>query len=135
MVLHSLENLWEKAVTAFTFPQFTIIVTLPGAEHERKGSVFVATKRKVKEFEYRFAHLLVDYSGRIRRCPECQRIYLAIRFDQTYCGPRCQTRVATRKWREKHLPKKQKASVGRTGTTADSDMKNRKGKPDGKAKR
>ncbi|MFO0721721.1 MAG: hypothetical protein U0319_13355, partial [Nitrospira sp.] len=77
MVLHSLENLWEKAVTAFTFPQFTIIVTLPGADHERKGNVFVATKRKVKEFEYRFAHLLVDYSGRIRRCPECQRIYLA----------------------------------------------------------
>jgi hypothetical protein len=60
----------------------------------------VATKRKVKEFEYRFAHLLVDYSGRIRRCPECQRIYLAIRVDQIYCGPRCQTRVATRKWRE-----------------------------------
>ena len=135
MVLRSLENLWKKAVAAFTFPQFTIIVTLPGADHERKGSVFVATKRKVKEFEYRFAHLLVDYSGRIRRCPECQRIYLAIRFDQTYCGPRCQTRVATRKWREKHLPKKQKASGDTTSTKADSARKGRKGGSDGKAKR
>ena len=101
MVLGSLEKLWKNAVAAFTFPQFTIIVTLP-IEDARKGSVFVATKRKVKEFEYRFAHLLMDYSGRIRRCPECQRIYLAIRVDQIYCGPRCQTRVATRKWRENH---------------------------------
>ena len=107
MILGSLEKLWETAVTAFTFPQFTIIVTLP-LENERRGCVFVATKRKVKEFEYRFAHLLVDYSGRIRRCPECQRIYLAIRFDQRYCGPRCQTRVATRKWREGHKADQQK---------------------------
>mgnify|MGYP005607513667 CR=1 FL=1 len=134
MVLGSLEKLWETAIAAFTFPQFTIIVTLPVGD-ERKGSVFVATKRKVKEFEYRFAHLLVDYSGRIRRCPECQRIYLAIRFDQTYCGPRCQTRVATRKWREKHLPKKQKASGDTTSTKADSARKGRKGGSDGKAKR
>jgi len=135
MVLRSLEDLWAKAAAAFTFPQFTIIVTLPGLDHERKGSVFVATKRKVKEFEYRFAHLLVDYSGRIRRCPECQRIYLAIRFDQRYCGPRCQTRVATRKWRETHLPKKPKASAGQTRTKAASARKDRKGRSDGKAKR
>jgi hypothetical protein len=117
MVLGSLETLWKTAVTAFTFPQFTIIVTLP-LEDERKGSVFVATKRKVKEFEYRFAHLLVDYAGRIRRCPECQRIYLAIRFDQRYCGPRCQTRVATRKWRESHK--------------ADQRKERRRGKKSGK---
>ncbi len=135
MVLASLENLWENALTTFTFPQFTIIVTLPGVDHERKGSVIVSTKRKVKEFEYRFAHLLVDYSGRIRRCPECQRIYLAIRFDQIYCGPRCQTRVATRKWRETHLPKKTKASADTTHTKADSARKGRKGGPDGKTKR
>jgi hypothetical protein len=109
MVLGSLEKLWKNAVAAFTFPQFTIIVTLP-IEDARKGSVFVATKRKVKEFEYRFAHLLMDYSGRIRRCPECQRIYLAIRVDQIYCGPRCQTRVATRKWRENHKADQQKES-------------------------
>ena len=109
MVLGSLEKLWKNAVAAFTFPQFTIIVTLP-IEDARKGSVFVATKRKVKEFEYRFAHLLMDYSGRIRRCPECQGIYLAIRVDQIYCGPRCQTRVATRKWRENHKTEQQKES-------------------------
>ncbi|MBX7039828.1 MAG: hypothetical protein K1X60_11725 [Nitrospira sp.] len=109
MVLGSLEKLWKNAVAAFTFPQFTIIVTLP-IEDARKGSVFVATKRKVKEFEYRFAHLLMDYSGRIRRCPECQRIYLAIRVDQIYCGPRCQTRVATRKWREHHKADQRKES-------------------------
>ncbi|MBK9112928.1 MAG: hypothetical protein IPM88_14980 [Nitrospira sp.] len=91
MVWAALKNSGKTPIPALR-SAITIIVTLP-LEDERKGSVFVATKRKVKEFEYRFAHLLVDYAGRIRRCPECQRIYLAIRFDQRYCGPRCQTRV------------------------------------------
>ena len=36
MVLGSLEKLWETAVTAFTFPQFTIIVTLPLEDDERE---------------------------------------------------------------------------------------------------
>ena len=62
MVLRSLKNLWTKAVAAFTFPNSRSFVTLPGADHEQR-EVFVATKRKVKEFEYQFAHLLVDYSG------------------------------------------------------------------------
>lgn len=135
MALRSLEDLWEKAVAAFTFPQFTILVTLPGVDHERRGRVFVATKRKVKEFEYRFAHLLVENSGRIRRCPECQGIYLAIRFDQKYCGPRCQTRIATRKWRETHLPKKAKAPTDKTRARANSAAKVRNGGSDGKAAR
>ena len=44
MVLHSLELMGKGGGCLRS--QFTIIVTLPGADHERKGNVFVATKRK-----------------------------------------------------------------------------------------
>ena len=95
-----LEHMWQYAVAPVTFSDLTIIVTLPGAFHERHGSLLVATKPKTKEFEYRFAMLLVRYAGRVRACEECQRIFLAARRDQLFCHPRCQMRVASRKWRK-----------------------------------
>jgi hypothetical protein len=99
-LLAQLEAYWEKAYVGFTFPQLTLIVTAPGAFDEQRGTVVVAAQQKIKEFEYRFAHLLAESGQYIRRCPECSKIYLAIRCDQLYCHPRCQARVASRKWRE-----------------------------------
>jgi hypothetical protein len=98
-ILGYLEKLWDTAIAPITFSDLTVIVTLPGAFHDRYGSVLVATKPKTKEFEYRFAVLLPQYSGRIRRCQECQRLFLAARRDQAFCQPRCQMRVASRKYR------------------------------------
>ena len=72
----------------------------PGGFPDETGTIFVLAKRKAKEFEYRFVHLLAQSGDYIRRCPECVTIYLAIRRDQIYCHPRCQARVASRKWRE-----------------------------------
>jgi hypothetical protein len=95
-----LEALWTNAVAPITFSDLTVIVTLPGAFHDRYGSVLVATKPKTKEFEYRVAVLLANHAGRIRPCQECQRIFLAARRDQLFCDPRCQMRVASRKWRK-----------------------------------
>ena len=95
-----LEHLWEHACAPITFSDLTLVVTAPGALHERYGSVLVATKPKTKEFEYRVVVLLAEYSGRIRPCQECQRIFLAARCDQLFCTPRCQMRVASRKWRK-----------------------------------
>ena len=94
-----LEHLWTHAVAPVTFADLTLVVTMPGALHARHGSILVATKPKTKEFEYRFAVLLAHHAGRIRRCQECQRIFLAARRDQLFCDPRCQMRVASRKWR------------------------------------
>jgi hypothetical protein len=99
-LMTQLEAYWETAHAVFTFPQLTLIVTMPGAFDDKKGTVLVAAKQKIKEFEYRFAHLLAEAGQYIRRCPECSKIYLAIRCDQLYCHPRCQARVASRKWRE-----------------------------------
>jgi hypothetical protein len=95
-----LEALWTNAVAPIAFSDLTVIVTLPGAFHDRYGIVLVATKPKTKEFEYRVAVLLAHHAGRIRPCQECQRIFLAARRDQLFCDPRCQMRVASRKWRK-----------------------------------
>ena len=101
-VLEQLERYWHEGYTAFTFPQMTLVVVSPGGFSDETGTIFVVAKRKAKEFEYRFVHLLAQSGDYIRRCPECARIYLAIRRDQVYCQPRCQNRVAARKWREGH---------------------------------
>ena len=95
-----MEQLWKHGVAPVTFSDLTLIVTLPGAVHARHGSLLVATKPKTKEFEYRVAVLLANHAGRIRPCKECQRIFLAARRDQLFCDPRCQMRVASRKWRK-----------------------------------
>ncbi len=95
-----LELYWHEGYTAFTFPQMTLVVVSPGEGSDEAGTIFVSAKRKAKEFEYRFVHLLAQSGDYIRRCPECAKIYLAIRRDQLYCQPRCQNRVAARKWRE-----------------------------------
>ena len=103
-----LEHLWAHAVAPVTFADLTLVVTMPGALHARHGSILVATKPKTKEFEYRFAVLLAHHAGRIRRCQECQRIFLAVRSDQLFCDPRCQMRVASRKWRKERKQKSRK---------------------------
>jgi hypothetical protein len=95
-----LEHLWEHSVAPVTFSDLTLIVTMPGALHARHGSLLVATTPKTKEFEYRVAVSLAYHAGRIRPCQECQRIFLAARRDQLFCDPRCQMRVASRKWRK-----------------------------------
>ena len=96
----NLEHLWQHAIAPVTFSDLTIIVTLPGAFHERRGSILLSTKPKSKEFEYRFAVLLAHHAGRVRTCQECPRVFLAARRDQLFCDPRCQMRVASRKWRK-----------------------------------
>jgi hypothetical protein len=95
-----LEHLWENAVAPVTFSDLTLIVTMPGAFHKRHGSLLVATKPKSKEFEYRVVLLLAQHARRIRPCEECKRIFIAVRVDQIFCAPRCQMRVASRKWRK-----------------------------------
>jgi len=93
------EQLWKHAVAPIHFSSLTLLVTLPGTFDKRHGSLLVATKPKSKEFEYRVVLLLAQHAGRIRPCQECQRIFIAARRDQLFCHPRCQMRIASRKWR------------------------------------
>jgi hypothetical protein len=93
----------------------TLVVVSPGEGSDEAGTVIVSAKRKAKEFEYRFVHLLAQTGDYIRRCPECATIFFAIRRDQLYCQPRCQNRVAARKWREPERPRgdERRAAVAR----------------------
>ena len=93
------EQLWQHGAAPIRFSDLTLVVMAPGAIDDRHGSMLVSTKPKSKEFEYRVAVVLAEYAGRIRSCQECQRIFLAARRDQLFCDPRCQMRVASRKWR------------------------------------
>ena len=80
-VLAQLENYWSDAQAVFTFPQLTLVVVGPGASSDDTATIFVAAKRKAKEFEYRFAHLgRVGTAWSLPRVPPL--IYLAIRRDQ-----------------------------------------------------
>ncbi len=47
------------------------------------------------------ADLLEKVGDRIKRCPECGRLFGAVRR-QAYCSPRCSLRVRTRRYRNKH---------------------------------
>jgi hypothetical protein len=95
-----LEQMWQHGIAPITFSDLTLMVIMPGAFHPRRGSILVSTTPKTKEFEYRVAVSVAYHAGRIRRCKDCQRIFLAARRDQLFCDPRCQMRVASRKWRK-----------------------------------
>ncbi len=49
-------------------------------------------------FTYNISLLICSHALRIRRCPECARIFLQDRKNQSYCSVRCQNRVASRKY-------------------------------------
>ncbi|MEO7860486.1 MAG: hypothetical protein ABIU05_08585 [Nitrospirales bacterium] len=107
-IRNHLKQLWEHGVAPITFSDLTLFVTMPGAFHPRHGSILVSTTPKTKEFEYRMAVSVAYHAGRIRPCQECQRIFLAARRDQLFCDPRCQMRVASRKWRKGSKKKSRK---------------------------
>jgi hypothetical protein len=44
----------------------------------------------------------VESALRVRRCPECLRVYYAGRQNQQYCGNKCSNARATRRYREGH---------------------------------
>lgn len=104
LLRHYLQQFWEKGYARMRFYDLTLIAFGPGYLDERRGVVSVYARRPAKEFEYRAAYLLARDGWRIRRCRECQRIFLAIRRDQLYCDIRCQMRVASRKWRASQNP-------------------------------
>ncbi len=70
-----------------------------------------------------FAHLLTSRAHRIRRCTECRRVFLAGRRNQHYCTVRCQSRVASRKYRNTPPDR-----VGKRGRPSKKEIEGRKRK-------
>lgn len=64
--------------------------------------------------QYHLATLLGLYGHRIGRCRACERIFLAGRSDKTFCSTRCQSRIATQRFRQTR-----KVKTKRTNRTAE----------------
>lgn len=72
-----------------------------------------------QEWEAATSVLLIRFVARIRRCRECQELFLAERLNQRYGSAKCQTKAGTQRFREAHpelrtgrprgRPRKQKA--------------------------
>lgn len=75
-------------VQVLMFPDYNILGTL---------SLF---KNPEDLFIYNAALLLVHAAPLIRRCPECQRLFLADRKNKLNCSPRCQNTAAVRRLRQ-----------------------------------
>jgi hypothetical protein len=104
MLLSHLNQFVSTKSLSVSIPKLTIeidVERLPQLDRPIVSAV-VKMDRVAKRFEYCFAHLLAHHAPNVRRCQECSRIFLAKRHDQIYCTSRCQTRVASRKWRDEH---------------------------------
>lgn len=71
-----------------------------------QGHLVISTDNPKAAFGFHFAHLLAEYVKRIRRCTECQLMFLSERRNQRFCTTRCLTRTTQRRWRERQLKKK-----------------------------
>jgi len=50
---------------------------------------------------YRICQLWGAHGDRVKRCPACQRLFVAGRPNQHYCSPRCQNRVKVQEYRKR----------------------------------
>jgi hypothetical protein len=62
--------------------------------------VFTKGDRPQDLFAYNLTFLLIKGACRIRRCPECQRIFAADRKNKMSCSARCQNTAAVRRLRQ-----------------------------------
>ena len=95
-VYHRLDTFLREDRCRFPLPTIDInLIRFPDLD---QVLTLLIVDRPQKLFTYNISLLLCSHALRIRRCPECIRIFLADRKNQVYCSVRCQTRVATRKY-------------------------------------
>ena len=97
---------------AATFPP----VQLNFSIHKgHKSPLFVVSANALpRVFAYRAACLLGEYMEGIRRCAECQTLFLIDRRDQKYCSTRCLSRVSQRRFQARLRKKKKRRGKGST---------------------
>ncbi len=79
-----------------------------------QGHLAIESATPQAAFGFHFAHLLAEYVRRLRRCTECQTMFLSERRNQRFCTTRCLTRTTQRRWRERHINKKRPATTKRS---------------------
>ena len=89
------ERLDEIVRTGVTrFPAISLALQV-----EKKGHTLGLVELPDQAFAFVFANLLGDQVKNIRHCPECQKRFLAHRYNQSFCTTKCQNRAAARKYR------------------------------------
>ena len=98
---HSLE-FESMPMTLYVYhPKFFVAESVKDSDLPEVGGCFPFFKYEHQVFAYHVAHLLGAHSGRLRRCGECQTIFLMDRRQQVFCSARCLNRVTQRRWRDR----------------------------------
>lgn len=106
---------------------------LPQEPSFKTSPLRIRTHTAKDAFGFHFAHLLADHYERLRRCGECQTLFLADRRNQRFCTTRCLTRVTQRRWRERQVKATKKRGKGPKQRKQESATK--EGGRHGKARR
>jgi len=106
---------------------------LPHEPSFKTSPLRIRTHTAKDAFGFHFAHLLADHYERLRRCGECQTLFLADRRNQRFCTTRCLTRVTQRRWRERQVKATKKRGKGPKQRKQESATK--EGGRHGKARR
>lgn len=76
-------------------------------------------------FKHNTAFFLANGASRIRRCPECQQVFLADRKNKKSCSARCQNTAAVRRLRKAGPANKNRSMTKTPKTTARTSAKRR----------
>lgn len=98
------ESLAAKEPILFELGPLSLYVN-PVSYSVKHGGLTIKVHGPFDAFGLHVAFLLAQHPGRLRRCAECQTLFLAERSNQQFCITRCLTRVTQRRWRERHRKK------------------------------
>jgi hypothetical protein len=70
-----------------------------GAESRKLSHVIIETDDPEEPYTMALVQLLMRHGALLRKCEECEQIFLAERGHQTYCSVTCQSRAGTRRYR------------------------------------
>lgn len=97
-VQQCLEGILQAGMHDFNLP--AIRITLFTGDNGQPGELWMLSDDAVGPFYLAVALVLRPLTHRIRRCPHCQKRFLADRANQDYDSPRCQSRAAMRRYRQ-----------------------------------
>ena len=99
-------------------PYDLLDLTIPGFRHfnirnldTQEALTITVTESPLDQMQRKLGSLLINHENRVRICAGCNTTFHASRLNMVYCSTRCQTTVATRKFRE--AQKKGKGKRGR----------------------
>jgi hypothetical protein len=97
-VQQCLEGILQAGMHDFNIP--AIRITLFSGANGQPGELWMFSDDAVGPFNLAVALALRPLARRLRRCPQCQKRFLAKRANQDYDSPSCQSRAAMRRYRQ-----------------------------------